>query len=144
MVDHWRWQRTWPWFAKPRWFCKHLVWSEQFFLRASQVDQIYHLACPASPVHYKFNPVSRLLLWSQSDASVVVRQMGMNHAMHWGWSQNQQGWSSSAKSENAHTPELKHVTQGVLARCTANWTICIRPFVQGTFRSKYGQNSWMG
>jgi hypothetical protein len=25
-----------------------------------EVDQVYHLACPASPVHYKFNPV-RLL-----------------------------------------------------------------------------------
>jgi len=22
-----------------------------------EVDQVYHLACPASPVHYKFNPV---------------------------------------------------------------------------------------
>ena len=22
-----------------------------------EVDQVYHLACPASPVHYQFNPV---------------------------------------------------------------------------------------
>ncbi|RRT51694.1 hypothetical protein B296_00044961, partial [Ensete ventricosum] len=26
-----------------------------------EVDQIYHLACPASPVHYKFNPVEGLM-----------------------------------------------------------------------------------
>jgi UDP-glucuronate decarboxylase len=26
----------------------------------SQVDQIYHLACPASPVHYKYNPVKTI------------------------------------------------------------------------------------
>lgn len=25
-----------------------------------EVDQIYHLACPASPVHYKFNPVKTM------------------------------------------------------------------------------------
>lgn len=25
-----------------------------------QVDQIYHLACPASPVHYKYNPVKTI------------------------------------------------------------------------------------
>ncbi|KAL2481496.1 UDP-glucuronic acid decarboxylase 1 [Abeliophyllum distichum] len=31
-----------------------------------EVDQIYHLACPASPVHYKYNPVKTiisLILW---------------------------------------------------------------------------------
>jgi UDP-glucuronate decarboxylase len=22
-----------------------------------EIDQIYHLACPASPVHYKYNPI---------------------------------------------------------------------------------------
>jgi hypothetical protein len=27
---------------------------------AAQVDQIYHLACPASPVHYKYNPVKTI------------------------------------------------------------------------------------
>ena len=26
----------------------------------AQVDQIYHLACPASPVHYKYNPVKTI------------------------------------------------------------------------------------
>ena len=25
-----------------------------------EVDQIYHLACPASPVHYQFNPVKTI------------------------------------------------------------------------------------
>ena len=25
-----------------------------------EVDQIYHLACPASPVHYKHNPVKTI------------------------------------------------------------------------------------
>ena len=22
-----------------------------------EIDQIYHLACPASPIHYKYNPI---------------------------------------------------------------------------------------
>lgn len=22
-----------------------------------EVDQVYHLACPASPVHYQYNPI---------------------------------------------------------------------------------------
>ncbi|KAL8504618.1 hypothetical protein ACS0TY_015975 [Phlomoides rotata] len=26
-----------------------------------EVDQIYHLACPASPVHYKYNPVKTII-----------------------------------------------------------------------------------
>ncbi|KAJ8492076.1 hypothetical protein OPV22_013797 [Ensete ventricosum] len=30
-----------------------------------EVDQIYHLACPASPVHYKFNPVKTIISFSQ-------------------------------------------------------------------------------
>ncbi|XXG54083.1 hypothetical protein AAC387_Pa03g2052 [Persea americana] len=29
-----------------------------------EVDQIYHLACPASPVHYKFNPVKTIISFS--------------------------------------------------------------------------------
>ncbi|CAL9202712.1 unnamed protein product [Musa hybrid cultivar] len=31
-----------------------------------EVDQIYHLACPASPVHYKFNPVKTIISFSSS------------------------------------------------------------------------------
>lgn len=31
--------------------------TEPFFI---QVDQIYHLACPASPPHYQFNPIKTL------------------------------------------------------------------------------------
>ncbi|KAE9621850.1 putative UDP-glucuronate decarboxylase [Lupinus albus] len=26
-----------------------------------EVDQIYHLACPASPIHYKYNPVKTII-----------------------------------------------------------------------------------
>lgn len=29
-----------------------------------EVDQIYHLACPASPVHYKYNPVKTIISFS--------------------------------------------------------------------------------
>ena len=25
-----------------------------------EVDEVYHLACPASPIHYKFNPVKTI------------------------------------------------------------------------------------
>uniref|UniRef100_A0A0E0L1K1 UDP-glucuronate decarboxylase n=1 Tax=Oryza punctata TaxID=4537 RepID=A0A0E0L1K1_ORYPU len=39
-----------------------------------EVDQIYHLACPASPVHYKYNPVKTIisfLLLLISSASMI-------------------------------------------------------------------------
>lgn len=36
-----------------------------------EVDQIYHLACPASPVHYKFNPVKTIISFSKSMAFMV-------------------------------------------------------------------------
>jgi UDP-glucuronate decarboxylase len=26
----------------------------------AEVDQIYHLACPASPPHYQFNPIKTI------------------------------------------------------------------------------------
>ena len=37
-----------------------------------QVDQIYHLACPASPVHYKYNPVKtvKARIWRGSQAAL--------------------------------------------------------------------------
>lgn len=31
-----------------------------------EVDQIYHLACPASPVHYKYNPVKTIISFFNS------------------------------------------------------------------------------
>ena len=31
-----------------------------------EVDQIYNLACPASPIHYQYNPV-KTTAWRQSD-----------------------------------------------------------------------------
>lgn len=34
-----------------------------------EVDQIYHLACPASPVHYKFNPVKTIISFSLDSES---------------------------------------------------------------------------
>ncbi|KAA8495590.1 UDP-glucuronic acid decarboxylase 3 [Porphyridium purpureum] len=45
------------WFGNPRFeFIRHDV----TFPLNLEVDQIYHLACPASPVHYKWNPVKTL------------------------------------------------------------------------------------
>lgn len=44
-------------FSNPRFeFIRHDV-TEPIFL---EVDQIYHLACPASPIHYKYNPIHTL------------------------------------------------------------------------------------
>lgn len=34
-----------------------------------EVDQIYHLACPASPVHYKYNPIKTIISFSISSNS---------------------------------------------------------------------------
>ena len=46
-----------------------------------EVDQIYHLACPASPVHYKFNPVKTIISFLlfflfQSDNQNFVSMQG--------------------------------------------------------------------
>ena len=42
------------WFSNPRFeLIRHDI-TEEIRL---EVDQIYHLACPASPVHYQYNPV---------------------------------------------------------------------------------------
>ncbi|XP_019454922.1 PREDICTED: UDP-glucuronic acid decarboxylase 1-like [Lupinus angustifolius] len=46
----------------------HLIGNERFELIRHdvvesillEVDQIYHLACPASPIHYKYNPVKTI------------------------------------------------------------------------------------
>ena len=37
-------------------FIRHDI-SQPFF---AEVDQIYHLACPASPVHYQYNPIKTI------------------------------------------------------------------------------------
>ena len=37
-----------------------------------EVDQIYHLACPASPVHYKYNPVKTIISFCFSLLLLVV------------------------------------------------------------------------
>ncbi|KAI7736073.1 hypothetical protein M8C21_023690 [Ambrosia artemisiifolia] len=43
-----------------------------------EVDQIYHLACPASPVHYKYNPVKTIISFLNRDHKTnVVGTMNM-------------------------------------------------------------------
>lgn len=37
-----------------------------------EVDQIYHLACPASPVHYKFNPVKTIISFSINQSFFLI------------------------------------------------------------------------
>ncbi|GLT74122.1 hypothetical protein SLA2020_459390 [Shorea laevis] len=37
-----------------------------------EVDQIYHLACPASPVHYKYNPVKTIISFLNLQISISV------------------------------------------------------------------------
>jgi UDP-glucuronate decarboxylase len=34
-----------------------------------EVDRIYHLACPASPVHYKYNPIKTIISFIAGSAS---------------------------------------------------------------------------
>lgn len=38
----------------------HLTSFPQLFQLSQEVDQIYHLACPASPPHYQYNPVKTI------------------------------------------------------------------------------------
>eukprot|EP00850_Spirogloea_muscicola_P019170 SM000185S04029 [mRNA] locus=s185:16758:19965:- [translate_table: standard] len=40
-----------------------------------EVDQIYHLACPASPVHYKFNPVKTIISLSAAALLLTAKQV---------------------------------------------------------------------
>ncbi|KAK9136868.1 hypothetical protein Sjap_007462 [Stephania japonica] len=42
-----------------------------------EVDQIYHLACPASPVHYKFNPVKTIISFQLFYKTNVVGTLNM-------------------------------------------------------------------
>ncbi|KAL9663465.1 hypothetical protein QQ045_018852 [Rhodiola kirilowii] len=42
-----------------------------------EVDQIYHLACPASPVHYKFNPVKTIISFYCLTCTNVVGTLNM-------------------------------------------------------------------
>jgi UDP-glucuronate decarboxylase len=37
-----------------------------------EADQIYHLACPASPVHYKYNPVKTIISFSNFFTVVLI------------------------------------------------------------------------
>ncbi|PON72824.1 NAD(P)-binding domain containing protein [Parasponia andersonii] len=41
-----------------------------------EVDQIYHLACPASPVHYKYNPVKTIISFSMPLCLLHTNVMG--------------------------------------------------------------------
>ncbi|XP_059462244.1 UDP-glucuronic acid decarboxylase 1 [Corylus avellana] len=42
-----------------------------------EVDQIYHLACPASPVHYKYNPVKTIISFSNFFTTNVMGTLNM-------------------------------------------------------------------
>ncbi|KAH9330072.1 hypothetical protein KI387_002180, partial [Taxus chinensis] len=44
-------------FGNPRF---EMIRHEVVKLLLLEVDLIYHLACPVSPVHYKFNPVKTI------------------------------------------------------------------------------------
>jgi UDP-glucuronate decarboxylase len=37
-----------------------------------EVDRIYHLACPASPVHYKYNPIKTIISFIPGSASSLI------------------------------------------------------------------------
>ncbi|XP_074364121.1 UDP-glucuronic acid decarboxylase 1-like [Apium graveolens] len=43
-----------------------------------EVDQIYHLACPASPVHYKYNPVKTIIsFFSKTNVMGTLNMLGL-------------------------------------------------------------------
>jgi hypothetical protein len=39
-----------------------------------QVDQIYHLACPASPPHYQYNPIKTIKTSTMGTLNMLVRE----------------------------------------------------------------------
>jgi UDP-glucuronate decarboxylase len=48
-----------------------------------EVDQIYHLACPASPVHYKHNPVKTIISFLLYLSIVPSFLIQVNALCHW-------------------------------------------------------------
>ncbi|CAK9328980.1 unnamed protein product [Citrullus colocynthis] len=49
-----------------------------------EVDQIYHLACPASPVHYKFNPVKTIISFLATEIAhnmILLKQFKFNYRL---------------------------------------------------------------
>ncbi|MBA0660853.1 hypothetical protein Goklo_012803, partial [Gossypium klotzschianum] len=42
-----------------------------------EVDQIYHLACPASPVHYKYNPVKTIISFAITNVMGTLNMLGL-------------------------------------------------------------------
>lgn len=49
--------------------------TEEFF---TEVDQIYNLACPASPIHYQFNPINTLKTSILGVINMLELAMGCN------------------------------------------------------------------
>jgi UDP-glucuronate decarboxylase len=43
-----------------------------------EVDQIYNLACPASPVHYQYNPVKTV----KTSVMGMINMLGMAKRVH--------------------------------------------------------------
>ena len=52
--------------------CKCSILCSKLFL---EVDEIYHLASPASPPHYMYNPVKTIKTNTVGTVNVLVRQM---------------------------------------------------------------------
>lgn len=51
-----------------------------------EVDQIYHLACPASPVHYKYNPVKTIISFIVIIRKWVIVVFFIIIIKYWMWS----------------------------------------------------------
>ena len=50
-----------------------------------EVDQIYHLACPASPPHYQYNPIKTIKTSTEgapSLSSTLVRVTHLAYSRH--------------------------------------------------------------
>lgn len=101
-----------------------------------EIDQIYHLACPASPVHYKYNPIkttktsfigtlnmlglakrtgARFLLTSTSyDPSAAVV---LPFSLRWSITQCMLRWCTTHLQGGVRRPSSASADRGVLGKC---------------------------
>lgn len=75
-----------------------------------EVDEIYNLACPASPVHYQFNPVQT----TKTSVHGAINMLGLARRV-------KATILQASTSEVYGDPEVHPQTRRLLGACQSNW-----------------------
>ncbi|KAK1736352.1 UDP-glucuronate decarboxylase [Skeletonema marinoi] len=70
-----------------------------------EVDQIYHLACPASPPHYQYNPVKTIKTSTMGTINMLGLAKRVKHVSY---------WHRQVKSTEIRSPSS---TRDILGKC---------------------------